>query len=434
MIQSCYILVRDRIQQIIARVKNSTLTKDSFWSILGHAVSMFILVICGIIIARVVGKEIYGQYGTVKNLTTSFASLAAFGFGYSSTKLISSSSSQYGGISIYIPQIVSGISIIIFCFFLFFATPISNFLNKPDFKTFIVYIGILMFLKALCTVGTGILAGYKQFRRIGLNAIYSAFLFLIICYPFTKLCGITGALLSLIIYQGVATFFALFYAYRSENVRNKYRYKDYVDILKRTLPIAVHEVSFTASSIAVIMVILQYSSYGEYAIYSIAMQWNAIIIVIPTLLMNLTLSYLSSEQNTKSHNLIFKRMLMINFFSTIFPILAVLFGTGFISRIYGDDFFDLNSVLKVSVFIALFSSVTLVLQSNLISEGRTWNLAMYRLGKDILGVFILVWAFKIFSSYNFAMVAVVVDLFASIVYSAVLVVDSAVYYKQKLTV
>ena len=423
--------LKETIKQFIDRARNSSLAKDSFWSVFGNAVSMLILMICGIIIARVVGKEIYGQYGTVKNLMTSFASLAAFGFGYSSTKLISSDSSKYGGMSISAPQIVSGISAAIFLVFLFFATPISNFLNKPDFKTFIIYIGILMFLKALFTVGTGILAGYKQFKRIGLNAIYSAVLMLVICYPFTKMWGITGALIALIIYQGSAAFLALFYAYRSETIRNKYHYKDYIELLKKTLPISVHEISFTFSTIAVIMVILHYSSYGEYALYSIAAQWNAIIIVIPTLLMNLTLSYLSAEKATTSHSLMLKRMLMINLLSTILPLLAVLLGAGIISRFYGNDFGDLIPVLKIAVFCTLFSSVAIVFQSNLISEGRSWNLAAYRLGKDVIGIFILIWAFNAFASYNCAVVAVTVDLFAYIIYALVLVVDNALFYKRK---
>ena len=425
--------IKETIQSFVVRAKNSSLAKDSFWSVFGNAVSMLILMICGIIIARVVGKEMYGQYGTVKNLMTSFASLAAFGFGYSSTKLISSDVSKYKGISIAAPNLVTGISAILFLFFLYFATPISEFLNKPDFKTFIIYIGILMFLKALFTVGTGILAGYKQFKRIGLNAIYSAALMLIICYPFTYFWGLTGALIALIIFQSVAAFLALAYAYKYDKERNAYKWNDYKDILKKTLPISVHEISFTFSTIAVIMVILHYSSYGEYALYSIAAQWNAIIIVIPTLLMNLTLSYLSSEQASTSHSLMLKRMLTINILSTILPFCAVLLGAGVISRFYGSDFVDLIPVLKIAVFTTLFSSVALVFQSNLISEGRSWNLAAYRLGKDVLGLLILIWAFNVFTSYNCAIVAVTVDLIAYFVYALVLVVDNALYNKRKKT-
>ena len=147
--------------------------------------------------------------------------------------------------------------------------------------------------------------------------------------------------------------------------------------------------------------------------------------------MNLTLSYLSADKATTSHSLMLKRMLMINLLSTILPLLAVLLGAGIISRFYGNDFGALIPVLKIAVFCTLFSSVAIVFQSNLISEGRSWNLAAYRLGKDVIGIFILIWAFNAFASYNCAVVAVTVDLFAYIIYALVLVVDNALFYKRK---
>ena len=63
--------LKSTLYTFLKRARNSALAKDSFWSVFGNAISMLILMICGIIIARVVGKELYGQYGTVKNLMTS---------------------------------------------------------------------------------------------------------------------------------------------------------------------------------------------------------------------------------------------------------------------------------------------------------------------------------------------------------------------------
>lgn len=421
---------KNKIDKFLNRIKGSSLAKDSFWSVFGNAVNMLILMICGIIIARVVGKDLFGQYGIVKNLMTSLASLAAFGFGYSSTTLISSNSSKYGGITVAASQIVTVISTTIFLLIIFFATPISEFLNKPDFKTFIYYIGVLMFFKALFTVGRGILAGYKQFKRIGINSIYSAFLMLIICYPFTKIWGLYGALYALLLYQLFEAILALFSAYRSETIKIKYQYKDYIEIIKNTFPVAIHEFSFTISSVAIVMAVLHYSSYGEYALYSIAMQWNAIIIVIPTLLMNLTLSYLSSEQIRVSHSIMFRRMILINVVSTFFPLCIVLLGVEYISQFYGDDFIDLIPILRISVFSTLFSNISLVFQSNLMSEGRSWYLAVYRTCRDIVGIIVLILSFIVFSSYNGAIIAVSVNLIMCILYVFLLMFDNVLNKKR----
>ncbi len=424
--------VKNTINHFIERAKTSNLAKDSFWSVFGNAVSMLLLMICGIIIARVVGKEIYGQYGTVKNLMTSFASLAAFGLGYSTTKLISSDSAKYSGTSIMGTTIVSGISTILFLLFLIFSTQIANFLNKPDFKTFIIYIGILMFLKALFTVGTGVLAGYKKFRRIGLNAIISAFLMLLVCFPLTTLWGLNGALLSLVIYQGSAALLALLYAFKYDNRKMKQGVSEYTYLVKTTLPISIHEMSGTFSSIMIIMIILHYSTYGEYALYSIASQWNAIIIVIPTLLLNLTLSYLSSEQSKNSHKLMLKRMLTINFVSTCFPFALVLLGSGVIANFYGDSFNDLIPTLKVSVLATLLISFSIVFQSNLMSEGRSWYLAIYRLLRDLFSILAIIFAFNYFKTFNHAIIAVSVELTACFIYTLALSVDYSIYKKKDI--
>lgn len=417
------------IIDFIKRIKSSSLAKDSFWSVFGNAVSMVILMISGIIIARLVGKEMYGQYGIVKNLMTSFASFAAFGFGYSTTKLIASDSFKYGGISVAAPKIVVGISLFIFLFCICFATPISNILNKPDFEIFILYIGVLMFFKALFTVGTGILAGYKRFKNIGLNAIFSALFILIICYPFTKKWGLNGALIALILYQILTAFLALFYAYSSEKRKNKYRFKDYIEILKKTIPISVHEISFTFSVIAIVMIILHNSSYGEYALYSIASQWNAVIIVIPTLLMNLTLSYLSADKTVTSHRVLLRRILSINILSTLFPFCVVFFCVPYIVKFYGNDFIDLEPVLYIAVFTTFFYSITLVFQSNLMSEGRSWYLAVYRVVKDIFEIVLLLWVFNMEIPYNHAIIAVSVNLFSYTLYVFILVIDYIVSIK-----
>ena len=425
---------KELLLSFLERVKSSSLAKDSFWSVFGNAVSMLILMICGIIIARVVGKDVYGQYGTVKNLMTSFASFAAFGFGYSSTKLISGEVLKYRGISLAAPKVVTGISFSIFLLILCFASPISVFLGKPDFKTFVFYIGILMFLKALYTVGTGILAGYKQFKRIGINAIISAFLMLIICYPFSKTWGLTGALIALVIYQSFVAFLSLFYAYRVDVNKLKYSWQDYLGILKITFPISIHEISATIGGIIYVIMLLHYSSYGDYALYSIAAQWVAMIIVIPTLLMNVTLSYLSELKDKLAHEVMVRRMLLINLFSSLLPLFLVLFGSNIIARVYGDTFNELGLVLKIAVFSSLFSSITLVYQSNLISEGRSWTLATFRLVKDLAGVLCLIIVLSNIKSINTAVIAVSVDLLMNIVYSIILFVDYSIKKSHKLII
>ena len=49
---------------------SSSLFKDSFWAVFGNGLGYFLLLVAGIVIARFLGKDIYGEYGVVK--TTMF--------------------------------------------------------------------------------------------------------------------------------------------------------------------------------------------------------------------------------------------------------------------------------------------------------------------------------------------------------------------------
>lgn len=403
------------------KVNSTSFAKDSLWSVVGNVISLFFLLVSGIIIARIVGKDAYGQYGTIKNMMTAFAALVAFGFGYSSTKIISSNNSKSSGLSSAILKIVLIIGIILNILFCFIAKNLSEFLNKPDLYTYFIPIGILMLLKALCTTSTGILAGYKLFKQISICNIVSSIIFTALSIPLSSRLGINGAILDLIIYQGLAAFLCYICIKKHEGGGRKLHTSIW-KLLKFTFPIAIHELSHTISSIAVIMVILHYSTYGEYALYTVSTQWNAIIMIIPTLLMNVTLSYLSGNVGTIGHDKILKKMLTINLCCTLIPLILIFLLTKFVASLYGPTFIDLPLVLNICVLSTLFSSLVLVFQSNLISEGRNWNLAIYKLIRDILYVVILVVSFN-YLSISGALIAVVVDLSICFLYLLILTFD-----------
>lgn len=70
------------------RLLNSKLFKDSFWAVFGNGIGNALLLLSGILIARFLGKDLYGEYGVVKTTMFYVASFATFGLGFTSTKYI----------------------------------------------------------------------------------------------------------------------------------------------------------------------------------------------------------------------------------------------------------------------------------------------------------------------------------------------------------
>ena len=64
---------------------HSKLFHDSFWTILGNALGKGLTVLGGIIIASLLGKEIFGEYGLLRNTLLLIAIFSTMGLGYTST-------------------------------------------------------------------------------------------------------------------------------------------------------------------------------------------------------------------------------------------------------------------------------------------------------------------------------------------------------------
>ena len=64
------------------------LAKGVFWSVLGSVLSRVLLFITWIIMARILGKELYGEYGLIRNTILMFATFAGFGMGITGMKFI----------------------------------------------------------------------------------------------------------------------------------------------------------------------------------------------------------------------------------------------------------------------------------------------------------------------------------------------------------
>ena len=75
---------------LIGSIKNNKFFKDSFWAVFGNGLGNGFLLLAGIIIARLLGKDLYGEYGVVKTTMFYIASFATLGLGVTSTKYIAS--------------------------------------------------------------------------------------------------------------------------------------------------------------------------------------------------------------------------------------------------------------------------------------------------------------------------------------------------------
>ena len=78
-----------KIKTIAHRIYGNRLFKDSLWTLFGNAFGKGLTVLSGIIVARLLGKDVYGEFGLLRNTLIIIAVFSTMGLGYTATVFIS---------------------------------------------------------------------------------------------------------------------------------------------------------------------------------------------------------------------------------------------------------------------------------------------------------------------------------------------------------
>lgn len=400
------------------KIKKSTFIKDSFWAVFGNGVGYLLLLISGILIARDLGSDLYGEYGIVKSTMFMAALFATFGLGDTSTRFIAQSIKtdvneirNITKASFLIVFIFSGL----LCIGLFtFAESIAAYIGHKQLATSFRFLGIIIIFRAINTVGAGILGGLKKYKLLGINNIISGVIMIGSCVPLTRMYSLQGALWSLMLSQlalGILNVLGVHMNIRSIKPSSGKHFERQIIIF--SFPFAMNEFIYSSVNWGLSVIFAKFASMGEYGIFSASLQWNSVILFMPSLLGNVILSHLSSTSisDRLQHNVLVRRTLLINFLCTLLPLILLLIFSNYVAEYYGSTFIDLKNVLKVTVLGTLFISMTRVFQSNLMSEGKKWEAFIIRSTYNIIYFLFAYLILRLTNGQNAAMNIAILTVF-----------------------
>ena len=376
----------------LRKITDSALARDSFWAVVGNGLGNAFLLLAGIFIARLLGKDLYGEYGVVKTTMMYSATFATFGLGITSTKFLSEYLQQRRQYALAIMRDslrVTFVFSLLIAILIFLSAPyLSAYLHHPSLSlAFRMLSGIIVF-KALVTTQQGILAGLHAFRAAGINNILAGMSMLLMSVPLTYWWGLRGALGALMASQVIACIlnYVSIRRCRLSLISEPQENCSFVrELVSFSFPIALQESSFTVCSWLGIMLLTRYATVGDVGIFTASLQWNVIIMMIPTLLSNVVLAHLSgTTHNQETHQTTMRRMLLVNVVCAVLPFVVIYPLSGYISQLYGSEFDTMTSVLRILLLDALLFSVTTVFKSEYIAQGHNWLLFTVRAVKDVL--------------------------------------------------
>lgn len=386
------------IGNIISRFKGGSLIKHSFWALFGNVIRQGLSLLSGIIIARFLGKDLYGEFGTIKITLTYIAIVSTFGFGYTATKYVAEYVRDKSGKIISLIRVMLRITLIfstLLALLLFvFANQIAVFIDATHLAGNLKMSSIIIIVNAINSTQIGILSGFKEFKRIAKTNSYAGIVTFITSVFFTYWGGLDGAVCSLLV---SFLFQVILNGISIRKVTKEFKNQKEVDqieimkILSFSTPIALQESLYTVLHWANLLVLIKYANYGEVGISSAASLWQSVVIFIPGVLKNVMFSHLIT---TVDHKRLVKKLLLIHFITTIIPFIFILLFSRMIVSFYGDSFSQLKPVLIIQICSAVFISLSEVYCYEFISIGKPWFVFFARLIRD-LGAIIIGYLFVV---------------------------------------
>ena len=375
------------LKDILISLKSSSLAKDSFWALFGNVIRQGLALISGIVVARFLGKEIYGEFGTIRTTLVYIAIVSTFGFGYTATKYVAeylqNNVRKLKSLVSIILKVTCAFSALLALLLFVFSDSIAVFIDAPHLSETLKVASPVVVMNAINSTQIAILSGFKEFKVIARINAYSGGVTFVSSIGFTYWWGLNGAVFALLI---AFLFQAILNAAAIRKIADKYEGNAPVGkweigrMLVFSTPIALQESLYTVIHWLSMLVLIKFANYGEVGISSAASLWQSVVIFIPGVLKNVMFSHLVSTSN---HKQMVNRLLLIHFVTTIIPVAGVLVFSGIITSFYGENFEGLRPVLIAQVCSAIFICLSEVFCYEFISIGKPWFVFCARMIRDL---------------------------------------------------
>lgn len=369
-------------QSSIAR----TLVKGTFWHVLGQVLSKVSTMIALVIVARVLGKDAFGEFSWIRGFVFTFVSVSSCSIGASASKYISEylpTDKERVGRIIALCYLFVFVSALGVSLFFFGVGPLicENMLGMPQLIQCFHLGAFALFLYTVMLMQQGVMMGFQDFK--GLAASY--FIAGVIAIPFYA-CGsywggVQGAIWGIVV---VALFnipinsLLIYLNTRRHGIKYSFREagKEISILWHFNLPAFLFTVLFGVVFWGIqVLIAYRTGNMGDLGIFNAIASLQTVLLFIPMTLNAVFLPMLSCIKGKKDvvqFNKVFATHAVVNLLAS----LAVAVPMAIFSKqclfLFGGDFVEGWPVLVVfcltMIPYALGDSISLAL----ISSGKVW--------------------------------------------------------------
>jgi O-antigen/teichoic acid export membrane protein len=374
---------RDRIE---ASPLGLRLAKGAFWSLAGALISRGLALLSSIIVARILGKEGFGELGIIQSTVGMFGVFAGFGLGMTATKYIAEfrtkdpgKAGRVIGLSNIVSIVSGGVMSLILVFLARWLA--SHTLAAPHLTRLLQISAGLLFLSALTGAQTGVLAGFEAFKTIARVNFWAGIANFPLMVIGVSLAGITGAVWGLV--AGMLVNWLLNHVAITMEAQRANGPATYSDCLQEWK--ILWKFSFPAVLAGVMagpvnwvcnaMLVNQPNGYAEMGIFNAANQWRMAILFVPGAVGAIVLPVLSNLHGVGDH-LSYRRVfwynILLNGSVSLSIALLVSLLAPIIMGTYGKGFESGHIVLVLLSLSAVLNATIGVIGQSIASAGKMW--------------------------------------------------------------
>jgi O-antigen/teichoic acid export membrane protein len=364
----------------------SRLAKGAAWSLAGSVASRAFGIVASILVARILGKNGFGEFGIIQSTVAMFQIFAGFGLGLTATKYIAEHRTSDPG---RVGRVI-GLSLLGACCTglltgaaLYVASEwlATRILIAPHLIGVLRLSAFLLLLGAITGTQTGALAGFEKFRSIARVNLFSGAVSCVVVVGATFMGGLEGAVIGLIVGTTATLLFnqiSLRTACDEARINPSIfdAWQEYPVLWRFSLPAVLGGLMVTpAVWLCNAMLVNRPDGYGEMGIFNAANQWRAAILFLPGVVEMIILPVIANlrgEGNWRSYKKVLLYNVCFNGAIALAATLVISFFAPIIMGGYGAGFESGYWVLLVLCLSSVLATIVGVSGQLLASEDKMW--------------------------------------------------------------
>ncbi len=381
-----------------ARLKASPLARrflgGAAWSVLGSVVSSGVTLIMLMLVARLLGKEVYGQFVIIQSTLSMVGIFAGFGIGAAATRyaaeLRTCDTVRLGHILALAERAILSFGLLASTGLVFAAEWMAtHILNAPGLSVPLAISACAVLFTALDSYQKSVLIGFESMRAFAIGTVIGAAAGLPIMLLAASYFGLQGAAVAIVV---LALLQAGISRYQMARELQKYKVQRSAKGCLSEWPVLWHFAlpALLAGALvgpahwaAQAFLANTHNGYAELAVLGIAMQWFNVIMFVPSTAGRVVLPILTDYVTKNDHGGSRRILLYAMGANAIIAVpLAVIVGvfSPNIMSLYGSSFEHDYAPLVVAVMTAALLAIQTPVGNLLAASSRMWLGALMNAG------------------------------------------------------